>query len=239
MYETTTQMLVNHVASPFEAAIVDGLLLLYHEVGSEAFPVEAIPDGDVGFPHHFWHGIFGAIIGLFAVRYESRRPWVTFAGVALAVYGWVFLWGNAVSPFLGALFSLVGVTGAIVAVVLSPYWRAHTRSEYRTVVVSALRSLRSDPREAVREAVATTLYPVANPLTAVRRVTHNAFAARWRLVTLVSLLVAADDVYDHALPITSVIERYWVNSGHGQVEAITRVAVNIVDWLINVFLTLV
>lgn len=222
-------------------------LPLYHGTDLSGFPVESIPDGSIWYAHHFWTGLCIALYGLYRRKrsYDPSNPAdKTLGGILLSVFGWLFLWQNATSPFWGAAFSLVGVTVGVVAVVAFPEWRRYTlreyagmaRRAYETVASGVGRLRAGEYRDVFRSVVYVATYPLANPhrvaLSVIRRLTGG------RAFAFIGLLVAADDVYDHALPITSPIQHYYANGGHGRMAAATDVAVDVLTHAVNVLIDL-
>jgi len=218
-----------------------GAVPLYHGTEMGEFPVESVPDGSIWYPHHFWTGL---VIALFVTWYRgddadtdapryARKPVFTVAGAGLAVYGWLFLWHNATSPFWGAAFSLVGTTAAVLSVALSPYWRVNTLGDYREKIAGAwsdaAECVRSGWREAFRCAAVTVGYPVVYPEVVVRWVARRVVSTR--TATLIGLLIAYDDAVDHALPVTTPLQAFWVGEGHKMSGTATDWAVTFTRWL--------
>lgn len=195
---------------------LDAFVPLYHGAETGWFPVERIPDGSIWYPHHFWTGVFVALVAIYADRRDGSA-WVTVAGLGVAVYGWLFLWHKATSPFWGAAFSLFGVTVATLAVAVAPYWRHYSLREYpRFVRADFRRAWRVDLRAVPRRVAGAIWWVVTHPVAAVGRVVTP------RTVALLGVLIAADDAVDHALPVTTPLQWFWVNHGHRLAADVTR-----------------
>jgi len=208
----------------FEAQSValEAFVPLYHGAETGWFPVESIPDGSIWYPHHFWTGVVVALLAIYADRRDGSA-WVTVAGFGVAVYGWLFLWHKATSPFWGAAFSLFGVTVAALAVVAGPYWRHHPVTVYPRLVATDLRrAWLADFRAVPRRVAGGVRWVVTHPVATVRRVVTP------RTVALLGVLIAADDAVDHALPVTTPLQWFWVHHGHGWAVDITGVAADTV-----------
>lgn len=212
----------------------DALVPLYHGAEAGGFPAENIPDGWIWYPHHFWTGLFVALLAIYADGRDGK-PVGTVAGMLAAVYGWLFLWQNATSPLWGAVFSLVGVTGAIVAVALGPYWtNTAWRTRFRAVVSHVQFARFIGPVETARRAgrwvagiprrvVGAVRWVATHPVTAARRTVTA------RRVAALGLLIAADDAYDHATHLVTPLQRWWVNGGHDTFAEVSR-------WVVETFL---
>lgn len=196
----------------------DVFVPLYHGAETGWFPVERIPDGSIWYPHHFWTGVLVALVAIYADRRDGSAV-ATVAGLSVAVYGWLFLWHKATSPFWGAAFSLVGVTVATLAVVVAPYWRHYPLRAYPRLVATDLRrAWRVDLRAVPRRVAGGVRWVVTHPVAAVGRVVTP------RTVALLGVLIAADDAVDHALPVTTPLQWFWVNHGHRLAAEATGVA---------------
>jgi len=173
---------------------------LYHGAEGGWFPVEKIPDGSIWYPHHFWTGLFVALVAIYAARRDGR-PWGTVTGILTAAYGWLFLWHNATSPFWGAAFSLVGTTVATLAVAVGPYWRAYPVTAYPRLLATDLRRMwLADFRAVPRRVVGAVWWGVTHPVTVARR------AVTPRRVAMLGMFIALDDAVDHALPVTTPLQ---------------------------------
>jgi len=196
---------------------LDALVPLYHGAEAGWFPVERIPDGSIWYPH-----VLVALVAIYADRRDGR-PVTTVAGLAVAVYGWLFLWHNATSPFWGAAFSLFGVTVATLAVVAAPYWRHYPLGEYpRLLAVDCRRAWLADYRTVARRVAGGVRWVITHPVAAVGRVVTP------RTVALLGVLIAYDDAVDHSLPVTTPFQWFWVNHGHTWAADTTGVAVDTV-----------
>ena len=237
MYEALTHALFA-LAGDFGTA-----LPLYHGSGPDWFPVETIPDGDIWYAHHFWHGVFLAALVVWyrgvkpdpdTPRY-ARKPVFTVAGLMLAVYGWLFMWHGGRAPFWGATFSLVGTTVAVVSVAVSPYWRRHSLGNYREKIAArwsdATACVRSGWRDALWCATRTVGYPVVYPEVIARWVARRVVSTR--TATAVALLIAYDDAVDHALPVTTPLDALWRNSGHEVSKDAAGWTVTLLEWVIR------
>lgn len=194
----------------------DTLLPLYHGAEAGGFPAENIPDGWIWYPHHFWTGLFVALLAIYADGRDGK-PVGTVAGILLAVYGWLFLWQDATSPLWGAAFSLVGITAATLATVVGPYWRNHPVRAYPRLIRADLRrAVRGDLRAVARRVAGAVRWTVRHPVAAARRVVTP------RRVATLGLLIAADDAYDHATHLVTPLQRWWVGGGHRFFAEVTR-----------------
>jgi hypothetical protein len=222
-------------------------LPLYHKSGPAGFPVETIPDGSIWYAHHFWHGVVFTVLVMWyrgvstgddTPRY-ARKPVFTVAGLAVAVYGWLFLWQNGASPFWGASFSLVGTTVAVASPVVAPYWRRYSLREYRATVAARW----SDAETCVRVNGWGTITHVVAAVG--RRVVYPEWVVKWvvngvgrrlvstRFAALVGLLVAYDDAVDHALPVTTPLDEWWSTNGHAVSHKADDVAVAFIEWVVG------
>lgn len=189
---------------------------LYHGAEAGGFPVETIPDGSIWYPHHFWTGLFVAVLAMYADRRDGR-PLGTMTGILTGTYAWLFLWHNATSPFWGAAFSLFGVTLGTLAVVGGPYWRQYPVTEYPRLLRADLRrAWLTDLRAVPRRIAGGVRWVVTHPGTVVRRTVTP------RVVALIGMLIAADDAVDHALPVTTPLQRFWVHHGHELAANVTE-----------------
>lgn len=208
-------------------APMDALVPLYHGAETGGFPAENIPDGWIWYPHHFWTGLFVAVLAIYADGRDGK-PVGTVGGILLSVYGWLFLWQRATSPLWGAVFSLIGVTAATLAVVVGPHWvTTPWRTRLRAAVariqfarfVGPVETARRTGRWVVgvpRRVAGTVRWVGRHPVAAVGRVVTP------RSVAVVGLLVAADDAYDHATHLVTPLQRWWVGGGHHLAGEVTR-----------------
>lgn len=194
----------------------DALVPLYHGAEVGGLPVEHIPDGSIWYPHHFWTGLLVAALGVYAHRSDGRAV-TTVAGMAVAAYGWLFLWQNGVGPFWGAMFSVAGVTVATGAVVAGSYWRHNSLRAYpRLLRVDLRRAWRADARSVLRAVGGNVAWTLTHPRTAFGR------AVTPRTVTFVGLLIAADDAIDHTFPVTTPLQWFWATHGHAISDAVSQ-----------------
>lgn len=79
-----------------------------------AFPVDAVPDGDVWAPHHYW----SVAVGLLACAvvwddYRDQEPVWAVVGLGVGLAGFALVW--PFYPVTGALLAAAGPVGAVVA----------------------------------------------------------------------------------------------------------------------------
>lgn len=93
------------------------------------FPVEAIPDGHVGAPHHAYTGLLGLLFACAVVwdDYRKREPLAATWGALVAFFGFALVWRWY--PFLGASMFGIGLFASLVGVwrwsgVYSRRWQA-------------------------------------------------------------------------------------------------------------------
>lgn len=79
------------------------------------FPAESVPDGASGAPHHLTWGVLGAVLVCLVVWDNHRHLEPIYTTVALALAGFAFLYIWPYYPAVGATLTLLGVAGAIVA----------------------------------------------------------------------------------------------------------------------------
>ncbi|MFC7140018.1 hypothetical protein ACFQMA_09250 [Halosimplex aquaticum] len=102
------------------------------------FPAEALPDGNLAVPHHYY---LGAIILLIAVmvvwdNYPEREPVWAGAAVLFGLYGFLSAWPRY--PPLGAGIVLASTAVAVTAPFRPAWWR---RYPYRWQLVAVLGAL--------------------------------------------------------------------------------------------------
>lgn len=83
-----------------------------------AFPFHEIPDGNVFAPHHFYTGIFIALVALWFMvdDYRLREPRVAIIGTMAALYAFVLTW--PIYHAVGAALCLVGLGVATAGAVM-------------------------------------------------------------------------------------------------------------------------
>ena len=98
------------------------------------FPAQRIPDGNILAPHHLYIGVLAAYIVCWVAsnRMPEREAWATVTSLTTGVFGFLFVWPDY--PAAGASLTLVGVFGALLAVLFRPFW-ADTESSLRLVVL--------------------------------------------------------------------------------------------------------
>jgi len=80
------------------------------------FPHEAVPDGDVGGPHHLYIGVTVVVFAAWVVsdNLPHREPLVAAAGALLALFAFATIW-----PYYhgtGAVLALAGLMVAVIGV---------------------------------------------------------------------------------------------------------------------------
>lgn len=81
------------------------------------FPVEAVPDGHIGAPHHLYVGVLVVALAVAVVAddYRRREPLLALTGALTAVFAFATVW-----PYYhgtGALLTLAGLLVAFAGVV--------------------------------------------------------------------------------------------------------------------------
>lgn len=81
-----------------------------------AFPHEAVPDGHVAAPHHFYIGVglLGAVVWVVGDNYRRREPLLAGGGALLALFGFCLTWQWY--PVVGAALTLAGLCVALLGV---------------------------------------------------------------------------------------------------------------------------
>lgn len=89
------------------------------------FPHDAVPDGSALLPHHLTMGTLLALLAVMLVWDDARgaEPWAASLALLAATWAFVTVWPHF--PVVGATATLLGVSAAIVAVVVSPFWQAY------------------------------------------------------------------------------------------------------------------
>lgn len=101
------------------------------------FPHEAIPDGNVWGPHHFYIAFFAAMFILATVwdNYRDHEPVFVAAGLLISLFGFSFIW--PFYPVVGSMLCLLGLSGSSGAI-FRPYWQDFPRSRVLTAVFLAV-----------------------------------------------------------------------------------------------------
>ncbi|KZN24597.1 hypothetical protein A4G99_09545 [Haladaptatus sp. R4] len=86
------------------------------------FPAQRLPDGNILAPHHLYIGVLAAYIVCWVAsnRMPKREAWATVTALTVALFGFLFVWPDY--PATGALLTLSGIVGALLAVVFRSFW---------------------------------------------------------------------------------------------------------------------
>jgi uncharacterized membrane protein len=118
------------------ASILLAPLLLFEF--SARFPSETIPDGDVLAPHHLYFGVLALLLVAWVVSddYRDREAWAIAVGALAALVGFTLTWRHY--PTVGAAMTLAGLSAALVALTVRPYWAAYSWLGFRGAALLAV-----------------------------------------------------------------------------------------------------
>lgn len=89
------------------------------------FPVDRIPDGSVGVPHHYYYLALAALLVILTVwdDHRGKEPLVSVAGIVAGLFSFYFVWPRY--PQIGAVLSLAAPAVAILSILQprSTWWR--------------------------------------------------------------------------------------------------------------------
>jgi hypothetical protein len=176
-------------------ATLFGTIPLYVGTRVNGFPHHVVPDGTLLAPHHFYTGVLLAgLLAWWASGGETdtrsfgamarEKAGFTLGALAVSAFAWFTLWGGP-SPFLGAVGTLAGLAGALVAVVAAPFWSRWRWTRDVTMPTGGLRAIPA--RLVVR---------VWSVLTV-------------RSLTALGVLIALDDAVEHAFGIWTPLDWFW------------------------------
>lgn len=155
-----------------------------------SFPAESVPDGNVWFPHHFVIGVLGALFVVWLLTSDEDKPWLAVGGLLVSVYGWYHVWPSL--PITGASLVIVGLMAATVALG-TQLWQNHdwTMDDERPDGPAG-KGTAPDGGRIVQSGM-----PASD--------TNQ----RLRLLAIVFLLIAWDDVFSHAFGVHTLLDRVW------------------------------
>jgi hypothetical protein len=102
------------------------------------FPSDTIPDGAPFGPHHIYLGALVALLVVWIVSDDrgDREAWLVGAALLAALFGFALTWQYY--PPVGAAITLAGLTTAVVAALVRPYWAGYAWVGHRGVLLVGL-----------------------------------------------------------------------------------------------------